>query len=185
MLLADHAALRAQYSVPILLISSTSATFFRLNFMLSTTVNVVMVVIFALLAILTNAYSSSGELVSTIILLGVGAVIFSAHSFNREYFIRRSFLAGRKLQHEERRSHDMLAKMLPEQIITKLKQGATFIYQSHPTMSVLFSHVHDFDDHAAALSAADLVSFLNMLFSEFDRLTDLHQVYKVMPSCIR
>ena len=44
---------------------------------------------------------------------------------------------------------------------------------------MLFSHICDFDDHAAQLTARELVNLLNSLFSEFDKLTYNHQVYKV------
>jgi class 3 adenylate cyclase len=46
-------------------------------------------------------------------------------------------------------------------------------------VSVLFAHICDFDEHTAHLSPQQIVALLNKVFSKFDELTDMYDVYKV------
>ena len=86
-----------------LLLFSTSATFFRLRFLLSLVCNVTMLVLFAVLTTASGAYHSNTDLLITLIFLAAGTVIFTAHAYNRELIIRRAHLNAGKLAHEEQR----------------------------------------------------------------------------------
>ena len=69
--------------------------------------------------------------------------------------------------------------MMPASAVTKLRAGAEYVYNKHENVTVLFSHIVDFDGLTARLPPWQLVGFLNSLFSRFDSLTDELGVYKV------
>ena len=46
-------------------------------------------------------------------------------------------------------------------------------------MTILFSDIVTFTNIAAAVSPIQIVSMLNMLYTRFDELTEVHGVYKV------
>jgi adenylate cyclase len=66
-----------------------------------------------------------------------------------------------------------------ETVIAQLRVGVDFVYEKHSNVTVLFSHINDFDDIAASLTAHEVVALLNTIFSSYDTLTDQWSVYKV------
>ncbi len=69
--------------------------------------------------------------------------------------------------------------MLPLSVILELRTGAEFCHERHSNISVLFSHVVDFDSITSSLSPNEVITLLNQIFSKFDQLTDEYGVYKV------
>lgn len=170
------------YSVPVIFIASTSATFFRLRYFYALFCNVSICLIYLVLTVTTESYEGWARLALIMVLLLVGVVIFSLHAFSREYVIRLIFLSERRLAHKQAKSHRLLARMLPPSILNTMMSadGAEqFVFARHENVSVLFSHICDFDAHTALLPPLALVALLNDLFSHFDALTDHFAVYKV------
>lgn len=93
--------------------------------------------------------------------------------------MRRDYLMKCQLEREEVRSQNLLLRMLPGSVISKLREGSQFIYYRHESVSLLFSHIHDFDDHVSNMTAMQVIRMLNSLFTSFDELVDVHGVYKV------
>jgi len=167
------------YSVSIVLLSSTSSAFFRLPCFASIACNLTLFFLYVLITCLAGSYGDTNELGTTIFWLGLGVLIFSIHSYDREWNLRSSYLAQKRLEYEERKSQRVLLKMLPATVIQQLRAGREFVHERHSNVSVLFSHIDHFDAHTSALSPSAVIGLLNQLFSRFDQLTDLFGVYKV------
>lgn len=66
--------------------------------------------------------------------------------------------------------------------ISDLRSGQKYIYNKHPSVSVLFSHICNFDDYTNQLTPMNVLRLLNNLFSCFDVITTEENVYKVSVS---
>lgn len=80
---------------------------------------------------------------------------------------------------ERRRSRDLLLNVLPERIVARLDAGETNIADRHESVAVLMTDLVAFTPSAAQLSAADLVSELNELFTRFDDACAARGVEKI------
>ena len=69
--------------------------------------------------------------------------------------------------------------MLPESIADRLKKTPGIIADSFPEATVLFADVVGFTTLAAEMSAPDLVSLLNKVFSRFDAIAAEHGAEKI------
>lgn len=87
------------------------------------------------------------------------------------------------LHEEQEKSDRLLLNILPEEIANQLKEAssgeATLIAEQHSSASVLFLDLVGFTRLASEISARALVHLLDSLFSEFDRLTDIHGLEKI------
>lgn len=172
------------FSLILILIPSCSSTMLRQRFIYSISFTFILLVLFILLTVATSAYKSESDFALTIAGLVVANILFSIHAYNREYIIRKNYLTNCQLLQEEQRSQRLLDRMLPQSIITKLRTAAddsheNFIYQHYDCVSILFSHIVNFDDYTAKLTPMCVITLLNNLFSQFDQLTDIYKVYKV------
>jgi len=85
----------------------------------------------------------------------------------------------RMLADEQRRNEGMLKSMLPKQIITSLKAGDNIEPQEFPDATVIFVEICQFARLCCNLPPTNVVEVLNLIYHEFDRLSDLLHVYKV------
>jgi class 3 adenylate cyclase len=85
----------------------------------------------------------------------------------------------RSTLHEARTSMALLRRMLPDGVISRLKDGQSLIAESMDSVTVLFSDVVSFTSLASEVPTTDLIMMLNELFSAFDVLCDKHKCYKV------
>ena len=129
------------YSVAILVIASTSSAFFRLPCMASVFCNITMYLIYVIVTITTGAYDNLTHYFTTCMWLLIGIAVYSLHAYDREWYIRSSYLAQRRLEYEEHKSQRVLLKMLPLSVIEQLRSGAEFMHERHSNISVLFSHI--------------------------------------------
>ncbi len=77
----------------------------------------------------------------------------------------------RQLQIEKEKSESLLLNILPMPIVSRLNLGETIIADHIPDATILFADLVGFTGLSAQLSATRLVKLLNILFSEFDRLS--------------
>jgi class 3 adenylate cyclase len=108
------------------------------------------------------------------------ALMFACYA--TEYWLRLEFVRHNQLIIEEQRSDDLLQTLLPERITAKLKQlsaGDNLIAEEFTNVSMFFSDIVGFTAYSAAISAREVVNFLNTLYTTFDHLTVLHSVLKV------
>jgi len=109
----------------------------------------------------------------------IAAVYFCfKYAKNREYWIRFSYLTAVQLKVEEAKVQNLLLLMLPAQTIAKIR-AEELIADPFDLVTILFAEIVDFTQHAQSMAATDLIALLNRVFSVFDQLTDLHDVFKV------
>lgn len=92
---------------------------------------------------------------------------------------RTDYLRQREVELERARSDDLLHNMLPASIVQRLRTEPGAIAESAPEVSVLFSDIVGFTTVSESLSAEELVSLLDTMFSEFDRLCDVRGIEKI------
>jgi len=84
-----------------------------------------------------------------------------------------------QLQQEQEKSEQLLLNILPKAIAAQLKQGAKVIAENFADVTVLFADMVNFTALSACLTPAELVEFLNHVFSTFDQLVDTHGLEKI------
>jgi adenylate cyclase len=92
---------------------------------------------------------------------------------------RAAFLANHLLDREREKSENLLRNVLPDAIAERLKTRPETIADDHADTTVLFADIVDFTPLSARLSAAEIVSLLNDIFSEFDTLAEKHGLEKI------
>ncbi|KAL6091921.1 hypothetical protein STEG23_014323, partial [Scotinomys teguina] len=80
---------------------------------------------------------------------------------------------------EKKKTETLLYAMLPEHVANQLKEGRKVAAGEFETCTILFSDVVTFTNICAACEPIQIVNMLNSMYSKFDRLTNVHEVYKV------
>ena len=80
---------------------------------------------------------------------------------------------------EQQKSQRLLLNILPSQIAEELKQGQSNIAKSHDQATILFADLVGFTELSAKMPAIELVSLLNQIFSQFDRLAEFYGLEKI------
>jgi len=83
------------------------------------------------------------------------------------------------LELERQRSHELLLNVLPERIVARLDAGESHIADRHDQVVVLMTDLVAFTSSAAQLSASNLVTELNELFTRFDDACATRGVEKI------
>jgi adenylate cyclase len=115
--------------------------------------------------------------------LNAGAKDFIGKPFEiAEVLVRVHNLLEVRLLHQETRSlyaqvvaehkvsEDLLLTVLPPAIVERLKSRPEVIADSFPEATILFAGLHDFSRLTERMSAAEMVKFLNQIYSSFDGL---------------
>jgi len=99
------------------------------------------------------------------------------------YALREIERAEQAMEEEYDRSETLLANILPASIATRLKNPATtIIADKYDDASVLFADIAGYTERASQSTPADLVEFLNLLYTEFDQLVEQHGLEKIKTS---
>ena len=93
----------------------------------------------------------------------------------REELVKKNQL----LQQEKEKTERLLLNILPGSIVKRLEDGEEIIADKFDEASILFADIVGFTSFSATISAKELVSFLNNIWSKFDRLTDKYKVEKI------
>lgn len=97
--------------------------------------------------------------------------------------MRRIDHAESALKQEFAKSEALLANILPESIATRLKdRDDSIIADGYDDASILFADIAGYTQRASDTDPADLVLFLNQLYTDFDRLVDRHGLEKIKTS---
>jgi adenylate cyclase len=119
-----------------------------------------------------------GWFTSTMLALNIavgGAIVFILLAvFAKE---RREALAA--LRVEQAKAENLLLNILPRSIADKLKAQTQPIADHFGSASILFADVVDFTPWSERLPPAEVVGFLDRLFSRFDVLADRHGLEKI------
>jgi guanylate cyclase len=104
-----------------------------------------------------------------------GTVVFTMLAvFARQ---RREALAA--LRQEQAKAESLLLNILPSSIADKLKAQTQPIADQFGAASILFADVVDFTPWSERLSPADVVGYLDHLFSHFDELAERYGLEKI------
>ena len=99
------------------------------------------------------------------------------------YALREIARAEEVIELEYQRSESLLVNILPATIAAQLKNPeANIIADKYDDASVLFADIAGFTERASATNPADLVRFLNQLYTDLDRLVERHGLEKVKTS---
>ena len=172
------ATFQPSYVLLLILLPSLSATMLRNAHVITFIYSFLFLLLFLVLTLIDGQYDPPYLFTVTVSIFVVHC-LYTLHSYRENLRTRREFLQFCHLQQEQELHQRLLQKMLPLSIIGKLKAGAEYVYERYDQVSVLFSHIHDFDLHTASMQPLQLVRTLNKIFSMFDQLTDEHHVYKV------
>lgn len=97
--------------------------------------------------------------------------------------MRRIDHAESALKLEFAKSEALLANILPDSIATRLKdRDDSIIADGYEDASILFADIAGYTRRASDTDPADLVLFLNQLYTDFDRLVDRHGLEKIKTS---
>lgn len=99
------------------------------------------------------------------------------------YALRDTARAEAMMEAEYERSEALLANMLPSSIAARLKDPQrSVIADKYDDASVLFADIAGFTERASSTTPADLVRFLDRLYSAFDTLLDKYELEKIKVS---
>jgi class 3 adenylate cyclase len=99
------------------------------------------------------------------------------------FALRDTDRAEAVMEAEYERSEALLTNMLPASIADRLKESErSVIADKYEEASVLFADIVGFTERASSTAPADLVRFLNRLYSDFDALVDKHGLEKIKVS---
>ncbi len=99
------------------------------------------------------------------------------------YALREMSRAEAAMEVEYDRSEALLANIMPASIAARLKDPArTVIADKYEDASVLFADIAGFTERASDTAPADLVRFLDRLYTEFDALVDKYGLEKIKVS---
>ncbi|XP_067848718.1 guanylate cyclase soluble subunit beta-2-like isoform X2 [Heptranchias perlo] len=88
-------------------------------------------------------------------------------------------ILSKNLEVEKKKTEVLLYAMLPEHVASLLKEGKRVETGDFKECTILFSDVVTFTNICAACEPIQIVHMLNSMYSRFDRITTVHDVYKV------
>jgi len=119
-----------------------------------------------------------GWFTSTMLALNIavgGAIVFTLLAVFASQ--RRAALAA--LRQEQAKAEDLLLNILPRSIADKLKAETGPIADHFGSASILFADVVDFTPWSERLPPAEVVGYLDHLFSCFDELAERYELEKI------
>ncbi len=135
------------------------------------------------LALHAATFSGSMRLLFTVMnVAGVAAVTFGLlhYAFRQREAMQAALEVEHKLlQAEREKSERLLVNILPAPIADRLKRSSAAIADAFGEVTILFSDIVDFTKLSARTSPAELVAFLDEIFSLLDELAERHGIEKI------
>ena len=78
-----------------------------------------------------------------------------------------------------KRTEELLNELFPENIATALRDGHKVEPETHDCVTVAFADIVGYTEIASNLSPTKVSNMLDRLYTKFDRLSSLHNVFKV------
>ncbi|XP_008104486.2 guanylate cyclase soluble subunit beta-2 [Anolis carolinensis] len=88
-------------------------------------------------------------------------------------------ILSKHLEEEKKKTEALLYAMLPKHVANQLKEGKRVEAGEFKECTILFSDVVTFTNICAQCEPIQIVLMLNEMYLRFDRLTTVHDVYKV------
>lgn len=89
------------------------------------------------------------------------------------------FILSKNLDLERKKSDNLLLNILPEKIAQELKENDKVIPKYYESVSVIFTDMAGFTKIAEKLKPDELVSILDHIFSEFDKIIKKYNIEKI------
>lgn len=105
--------------------------------------------------------------------------VISVYEFDSINLYGTDITAVRQVEALSAANEALLLNILPASIADRLRGGETVIADRFEDMAVLFADVVDFTALSSRLSATEVVSLLNDVFSACDRLADRYHLEKI------
>jgi len=108
-------------------------------------------------------------------------VLCGVQCYTSELQIRRDFITRCNICKDRKRRNEIIESMLPRDIAEKLMEGIRPLHlrRKFEMVTIMFVYVANFKELSLHFGAAEIVSFLHRLYSQFDYATDHRNVYKV------
>jgi class 3 adenylate cyclase len=94
----------------------------------------------------------------------------------RIIYIRK---AKKEIEHEKKRSENLLLNILPQEIAEELKEKGRADARRFDNVSILFTDFKDFTKVAEELSPDELVNRINSCFEQFDSICNKYDIEKI------
>ncbi|XP_044845175.1 guanylate cyclase soluble subunit beta-2-like isoform X2 [Mauremys mutica] len=88
-------------------------------------------------------------------------------------------ILSKNLEAERKKTETLLYAMLPKHVANLLKEGKKVEAGEFNSCTILFSDIVTFTNICSACEPIQIVNMLNSMYSKFDRLTSVHNVYKI------
>ncbi|MCH8878215.1 MAG: adenylate/guanylate cyclase domain-containing protein [Chloroflexi bacterium] len=95
------------------------------------------------------------------------------------YFIRQKNRAYELLQEEERKSEDLLLKVLPKEVALILRSGKKTIAEQFESASILYADIVGFTPMSERMAPDEMIALLDEIFSSFDEIIDKYDLEKI------
>ena len=83
------------------------------------------------------------------------------------------------LEQQRQKAQDVLHKIFPASVVQQLEDGASAIYDYYPSTTILFSDMVGFTSMSKSMDARELVTFIDGVFQQIDRLCLQYGVEKI------
>jgi len=84
-----------------------------------------------------------------------------------------------EIRDAKERNEALLLSILPKAVVDRINDGASMVADHISEATILFADLVDFTPFAAGMPPAEVVGFLNLIFSEFDRLAERFGAEKI------
>jgi adenylate cyclase len=84
-----------------------------------------------------------------------------------------------EIRKAKEKNEALLLSILPKAVVERINDGASMVADHIPEATILFADLVDFTPFSGNMAAVDVVSFLNRIFSAFDRLADRFGAEKI------
>lgn len=100
-------------------------------------------------------------------------------SFWKRKYIIESLLRDARLEKERKKADELLHNILPDSVIQQLKVDGKSPPKNYENISLLVADIVDFTKTATDLPPYVLILELNEIFSEYDRICELHKCIRI------
>nr|pir hypothetical protein T07D1.1 - Caenorhabditis elegans [Caenorhabditis elegans] len=86
-----------------------------------------------------------------------------------------------RLKKERRRTDKLLYQMLPKSVANQLRHGESAVAccERFDSVTILFTDIVEFTKMCSSLTPLEVIEFLKVIYTNFDKIIDTHGVYKV------
>jgi adenylate cyclase len=84
-----------------------------------------------------------------------------------------------EIRKAKEKNEALLLSILPKAVVERINDGASMVADHIPEATILFADLVDFTPFSGNMAAVDVVTFLNRIFSAFDRLADRFGAEKI------